>query len=762
MINGMKDADGNVIPINQMPLALYTAPSIENYINATAADLYSRLEDVRAVFMSYQCDPQDPRWDLPADSLESELKEITPILDPSGYVYEAVPSNRLEGVAATVFYRDTEGREIQWNAADYDQLNPQITAADGAYTWFVPEGQWKICFTKDGYQPADSSGVPAAVGNIEYSGWLPVPPPQFGVNVAMVSKDAPAVENVTVYTDRIEVVFSQYMDIPSVKGAITLSRGETEIAAGVEALNAEFDLEGTTQYATRFAVTPADGKCIGALSISTGAMNYAGTAVKEQYNQILPAPVQRPTAITAGELSLVIHEAATLPIILNNGAAETPLTVESLTPSLLHISTQTVTTGADGTAAVTITGLLPGVGQIRVTEPASGLSEIFSVRIVMTAADLPDTPKPHPEPEPVTAALSDGTLVTTGMTLENGARIVLSTATQGAAIRYTLNDTCPCTETALTYNSPITITEDTVIRAAAVIDGVFSDTIRLELAVKHPNGGQTGQGGSSGGSAGYANYAVETIGGDHGTITASPTRAGKGDIVTIAVTPDEGYILHILTVMDEEGAEVKIADAGGGKYCFTMPNGRVIVNAVFERSGEAAIAFTDVHSADYFYDAVVWAVNHSVTSGTTDTTFSPDSVCTRAQAVTFLWRAAGSPQPKTSVNPFRDVQERDYYYRAVLWAAENNITVGTGIDAFNPDAACTRSQVVTFLYRYHGSEATVKANFTDVREDAYYYDAVQWAAQNGITSGTGASTFSPYSDCTRAQIVTFLYRDLKK
>lgn len=151
----------------------------------------------------------------------------------------------------------------------------------------------------------------------------------------------------------------------------------------------------------------------------------------------------------------------------------------------------------------------------------------------------------------------------------------------------------------------------------------------------------------------------------------------------------------------------------------------------------------------------------NVTFGTSDTTFSPDNACTRAQAVTFLWRAAGSPQPQVITNPFADVQESDYFYNAVLWAVENNITAGTSAGTFSPDTVCTRSQVVTFLYRYDGTAATEITEFIDVNETAYYYDAVQWAAQSGVTSGTGTNTFSPEANCTRAQIVTFLYRALK-
>lgn len=177
------------------------------------------------------------------------------------------------------------------------------------------------------------------------------------------------------------------------------------------------------------------------------------------------------------------------------------------------------------------------------------------------------------------------------------------------------------------------------------------------------------------------------------------------------------------------------------------------------KAGDGVIAFEDVRSTDYYFDAVQWAVENEITNGLSDTTFGPDASCTRAQIVTFLWRSAGSPAPKGSSNPFADVKSSDYYYDAVLWAVENGITSGTSDTRFGSDEACTRAQSMTFLYRAAGTPAvTGDSAFTDVASSAYYADAVRWALAEGVTSGTSASTFSPDSDCTRSQIVTFLYR----
>ena len=243
---------------------------------------------------------------------------------------------------------------------------------------------------------------------------------------------------------------------------------------------------------------------------------------------------------------------------------------------------------------------------------------------------------------------------------------------------------------------------------------------------------------------------------ENGTITVSPKTASKGDTVTITVKPADGYELDRLTATDSDGDAIRLTEQRDGTYTFTMPAGKVEVNGTFVK--KSAQTFVDVPENAYYAPAVDWAVEKGVTDGTSATTFSPDAVCTRAQIVTFLYRAAGSPAVKSTVNPFTDVTASDYYYNAVLWAVENGITTGTSETTFSPNESCTRAQCVTFLYRAVGSAATAKASFTDVSADAYYAPAVDWAVEKGMTTGTSATTFSPDAACTRAQIVTFLYR----
>lgn len=280
--------------------------------------------------------------------------------------------------------------------------------------------------------------------------------------------------------------------------------------------------------------------------------------------------------------------------------------------------------------------------------------------------------------------------------------------------------------------------------------------------VYKPSGG-SGSGGSSGSGGGSTSYTVSVSSGiDNGSVTVSPKNAAKGATVTITVTPDEGYELATLTVKDASGNAIDLTRESDTTYTFEMPSGRVTVDATFaEISTTPSNPFTDVATGAYYADAVLWAVENDITEGTSATTFSPNASCTRAQMVTFLWRAAGSPEPQSAENPFTDVASNAYYADAVLWAVEQGITTGTSETTFSPNATVTRGQTVTFLYRDAGSPAASAAGtFTDVAADAYYAAAVQWAVSEGVTDGMTSTTFQPDGNCTRAQIVTFLYRYL--
>ena len=268
--------------------------------------------------------------------------------------------------------------------------------------------------------------------------------------------------------------------------------------------------------------------------------------------------------------------------------------------------------------------------------------------------------------------------------------------------------------------------------------------------------------GSTGGG-GVTTYPITVLNAKNGTVAASHKTAPKGATITLTVAPDKDFVMDGLAVVDGAGAAIKLTDMGNGKYTFIMPASKVTVEGSFkEEFPDFPNPFSDIAPSDFCCDAVMWAVAKDITNGIGNYTFAPNQPCTRAQIVTFLWRAAGSPAPKSASN-FTDVPADAYYAKAVAWAVENGITGGIGDGKFSPDATCTRAQAVTFLYRASGSPAVSgNAAFTDVAADAYYAAAVTWAEKNGITGGIGGELFGSDQSCTRGQIVTFLYRARNK
>lgn len=241
-----------------------------------------------------------------------------------------------------------------------------------------------------------------------------------------------------------------------------------------------------------------------------------------------------------------------------------------------------------------------------------------------------------------------------------------------------------------------------------------------------------------------------------GTVSVSPKNAAKGSTVTITVTPAEGYEVGSVTAKDAKGNTIAVTDKGNGKYTFTMPGSKVSISTAFTKTPETS-PFDDVSVDAYYFDAVKWAADKGITGGVSDNLFAPDDGCTRAHIVTFLWRAAGSPEPK-SMASFTDVTASAYYAKAVAWAVENGVTNGTTATTFDPDAVCTRAQAVAFLARALNGKGGSAVAFTDVPADSYYADAVAWAVVNRVTNGVSSDRFAPDNSCTRAQITAFLYR----
>ena len=340
----------------------------------------------------------------------------------------------------------------------------------------------------------------------------------------------------------------------------------------------------------------------------------------------------------------------------------------------------------------------------------------------------------------VTGSIESGASVTAGTQLT-----LTATADSGYSFdHWTVNGAEAGKDAQLT----VTITDDTQIVAVFTKNSSSSD-------------------GSSSGSSSSRTYSVTVEDSQNGTVTASPKRAEKGDTVSVTASANSGYAVSGVTVKTAGGDTVKVTDNGNGKYTFTMPAANVTVTAAFSKT-QTTVSFADVSSDSYCADAVKWAVENGVTNGTTAAAFSPNAACTRGQIVTFLWRAAGSPAPKTTVNPFTDVAADAYYAKAVLWAVENGITNGTTATTFSPDAPCTRAQAVTFLFRgaiANGLEAVTLQELISGFSDAaslsgYAVSAMNWALANGIVQGNGGALM-PNNTCTRGQIVTFLYRASK-
>ena len=329
---------------------------------------------------------------------------------------------------------------------------------------------------------------------------------------------------------------------------------------------------------------------------------------------------------------------------------------------------------------------------------------------------------------------ANGTNYTYTLQNDNGATSTLVTAVSGNGESVSINGQALSTGGSATVAIPNSGTTDIVVKIGA-------KTYTLTILRN------SGTGGNEGGSGGATSYTL-TFDTNGGSAISKVSKTSGTTVDLTGYTPTrDGYTFD--GWYSDSALTIKVTS-------IKLTSNTTIYA---KWTAKSDMSFTDVADKAYYRDAVAWAVENGITKGTTATTFSPNATCTRAQAVTFLWRAAGSPKPKTRIMPFTDVPAGSYYYDAVLWAVENGITKGTSDTTFSPDATCSRAQIVAFLWRSEKSPAAGTANpFADVKSTAYYADAVLWAVRENITKGTTNTTFSPNADCTRAQIVTFLWR----
>ena len=358
---------------------------------------------------------------------------------------------------------------------------------------------------------------------------------------------------------------------------------------------------------------------------------------------------------------------------------------------------------------------------------------------------------------PRTISVESITLNKTQLSLVKGATetltaTVLPTTATDKAVTWESSDTAVAT------------VENGVVTAVAAGNATITakageKTATCAVTVTNPSNSGSSSGGGGSSTPRYAVTVPDKT--ENGSLSVTPKNAKKGSDVTITATPDKGYEVDDIVAKDAKGNKLTLKDNGDGTYTFTMPASKVTVTVAFaEKKAEPIVPeklFADVSAEEYYYEAVKWASENGVTGGIGENLFGANLPCTRAQIVTFLWRAAGSPEPK-GMSGFVDVSADAYYAKAVAWAVEEGIVSGTSATTFNPDAVCTRAQSVAFLYRAFGEKVNKAAGFSDVSADAYYADAVAWAVENGVASGIGGGLFAPDQDCARGQIVAFLYR----
>ena len=554
--------------------------------------------------------------------------------------------------------------------------------------------------------------------------------PVTGVTVDITKANAPSLNDVTVqqrYSETSGQASVAGVGMPTGAGTLTYTKGKESTTGTVTVTGWSVDGSGKVTYTLSGG---AAGNTV-TLPVVISSVNYQDATVNVA---ITLTEKHTQAALTLSNAEMTYGGTLTLSAAGGSGTGEVTYAIVS------------------GREFATLNGSVltaTGVGTVTVQATKAGDSDYNEATATATITIKKAVPAMTLSASP--SSLTGGGAVTLTLTGAPGSVTVTCTSDSGITVtkvdgqQYTWTVTLPSGAKSYTFSA-----------AYAGDDNHESAAATCTVTVHSSGGGSTG-GGS--GSSGSTTYVPSVDAGRNGDVTVSPSRPSSGQTVTITVDPDAGYALDDLTVTDARGNVVKVTDNGDGTYSFTQPSSKVTIEATFaEIQEEPALAFTDVTERDYYYDAVLWAVENGVTNGTSAATFSPDANVSRAQMVTFLWRAAGSPEPQSSVNPFTDVSSSAYYYDAVLWAVENGITNGTSATTFSPDMDVTRAQAVTFQWRAAGSTVMSGTSFDDVAADAYYANAVTWAVANGITNGTGGTTFSPDAIVSRAQAVTFLYR----
>lgn len=731
----VSDATKNVLQLNL---------DAQEYMDRRFQEIHGDFQDLmKEIQMSYRQCKDDEEDDGKEDGgngdggdgrngANSLAFDMTAGLDPSGYVCEAVPSNVLEGVTVTLYKKDDD-KEVQWIATDYDQTNPVTTNADGVYAWDVPAGQWKVKFEKEDYKPAET-------------GWLTVPPPQTDVNVSLVSQESPEIASVSAYPEGVRVEFSQYMDIESVKEKLSVTTNENLITGSVEAENAEGSLNNPEiEYASVFFFTFTNGPESGEVTVSAaGAKNYAENIVQETAGSKTATIEVEPTGIAVCETASVgCDGTVTLELRVEPPAAGANKTIQvaSSTSYLFEVKQNNatvtqVTTDEEGKATLTLSGKLPGAGQLTFSLDGTSLTAATQVAVGDTTEDPPVC-------EAVTANPVPGSVAP-------GKEVTLQTETAGAVIYYTLNKTCPCdldNEARKEYTGPIEITEDTYIIAYAVKEGYEdSKTSHFSYTVKEENPPvvEPGPGGST-----PSRKPTVTVSGTGGTAVAQSSGV-------VVITPATGYRIAKVLVNGQE-----VAIPADGKLTGLQPSDKVTVT--FEKISESVdLPFTDLAEEAWYSGAVEYVYAHGLMRGMSEIVFSPNTSLTRAQAVQILYNLEGQPVVSGAAT-FTDAEH--WAKTPIAWAQQTGVVDGYEDNSFRPENPISRQEFAQMMYnyaKYKGYDLTAKGNldaFPDAdKMGAWAEPALAWANGNKLINGHDDGTLDPGGITIRAQAASILMR----
>lgn len=731
----VSDATKNVLQLNL---------DAQEYMDRRFQEIHGDFQDLmKEIQMSYRQCKDDEEDDGKEDGgngdggdgrngANSLSFDMTAGLDPSGYVCEAVPSNVLEGVTVTLYKMDDD-KEVQWIATDYDQTNPVTTNADGVYAWDVPAGQWKVKFEKEDYKPAETD-------------WLTVPPPRTDVNVSLVSQESPEIASVSAYPEGVRVEFSQYMDIESVKGELSVTTNGNAITGSVEAENAEGSLDNPEiKYASVFFFTFGESVESGTVTVSAaGAENYAENTVQETAESKTATIEVKPTGIAVCETASVgCDGTVTLELRVEPPAAGANKTIQvaSSTSYLFEVKQNNatvtqVTTDEEGKATLTLSGKLPGAGQLTFSLDGTSLTAATQVAVGDTTEDPPVC-------EAVTASPGAGAV-------PSGTKIVLSTETEGASIYYTLDKTCPCDESngaRTRYTEPIEITEDTYIIAYAIRDGnEDSATSHFSYTVKEENPPvvEPGPGGST-----PSRKPTVTVSGTGGTAVAQ----SNGVVV---ITPATGYKIAKVLVNGQE-----VAIPADGNLTGLQPSDKVTVT--FEKISESVdLPFTDLAEEAWYSGAVEYVYAHGLMRGMSETVFSPNTSLTRAQAVQILYNLEGQPVVSGAAT-FTDAEH--WAKTPIAWAQQTGVVDGYEDNSFRPENPISRQEFAQMMYnyaKYKGYDLTAKGNldaFPDAdKMGAWAEPSLAWANGNKLINGHDDGTLDPGGITIRAQAASILMR----